>query len=146
GRFSAMHQLTLVLPLLACVFGGMSAGCTVTASPVPPVVTVPAATGSLTLRWHISGADDPAACSAYDATTLQLVIYDANGTEVTTVAAPCESFSTTVTLPEGTYSADATLVDPSGGSRTVTKPLLAIEIVAGTDLAIDLDFPAGSFL
>jgi hypothetical protein len=138
--------MTFVLPLFACAFGGMSASCSITASPEPPVVIVPAATGSFTLRWSIDGTDDPSACSAYDATTLELVIYDESGTEVTTVDAPCETFSVSVPLPEGTYSADATLVDDAGNSRTLTKPLQAIEVVAGTDIAIDLDFPAGSFL
>jgi hypothetical protein len=139
-----MHQLTLVLPMLACAFGG--AGCSVTATREPPVVTVSPATGSLTLRWHFNGVDDPAVCSAYAATTLELVVYDETGSQVTTVNAPCETLSVSLALQDGTYSADATLVDAAGNSRTLTKPLHAIEVVAGTDIAIDLDFPSGSFI
>jgi hypothetical protein len=49
-------------------------------------------------------------------------------------------------LPDGSYTADVTLVDSAGNSRSVTKPLQAIEVVAGTDLAIDVDFPSSSIL
>jgi hypothetical protein len=141
-----MHHLTLVLSMLACAFGG--AGCSITTSSEPPVVTVPAGNGTLTLRWHFDGVDDPGVCRvcpAYGATTLELVIYDENGAQVTTVNAPCEGLSVSVVLPDGTYSADATLIDAAGNSRTLTKPLHAIVVVGGTDLAIDLDFPRGSF-
>lgn len=37
-------------------------------------------------------------------------------------------------------------MDAASGARSVTKPLSAIEVVAGTDIAIDLDFPASSIL
>ncbi len=138
-----MHPLTLAIPLLTALAGG-ALGCTVTAE--QPVVTVPAASGTLTVHWTVAGAADPSVCGAYAATDLELVVYDESGTEVASTTGPCEGFSLTLALPEGTYSADATLIDPSGTARSTTKPLQAIVVVAGTDIAIDLDFPQSSIL
>ena len=73
-------------------------------------------------------------------------MYDAAGNPVTTVDAPCESFSLTVELPEGRYTADATLVDQASRARSVPKTLSAVDIVAGTNLTINLDFPSSSML
>jgi hypothetical protein len=142
-----MRLLKLVTPLYACALAATLPCCSVGIGPeAPPVVAVPVATGTLTLRWTVAGAPDPSVCSAYGAPTLELVVYDASGAEVTTATAPCESFSLTLTLDEGSYSADATLVDLSSVARSVTKPLQDIAIVQGTDLALDVDFPTSSIL
>ena len=141
-----MHLVTLVLPLLAATLSGASLGCSVGVSSEPPVVVATAPTGTLTVRWLVTGTASPPACSVYGASTLELVVYDTGGNEVAHANEPCSSFGLSLELPEGTYSAEATLIDSAGNSRTTTKPLQAIEVVAGTDLAIDLDFPASSFL
>jgi hypothetical protein len=117
----------------------------VTTSPEPAVVVVPA-TGTLTVRWTVAGTADPLMCSAYAASNLELIVYDESGTEIASANAPCHGFSVTMALPEGTYTAHATLIDSAGGARSTTKPLFAIDVVRGTDLAIDLDFPASSML
>lgn len=141
-----MYLAKLVIPLSACALAAATLGCAVGVDgPVgPPVAT--AAAGTLTVRWLVAGTTNGSLCGSYNATTLELVVYDAAGNQVTTANAPCESFSLTLALPDGTYSADVTLVDPAGNSRSVTKPLAAIEVVAGTDLAIDVDFPSTSIL
>jgi len=141
-----MHLLTLVIPLSTWALAGGALGCSVTATPPSAVVTVPAATGTLTIHWTVAGASDPSVCSAYGATDLELVVYDESGTEVATTTGACEGFSLTLALPDGTYTADATLIEPNGTARSTTKPLQAIVIVGGTDLAIDLDFPQSSIL
>ena len=144
-----MHLLTPVIPLLTWALAGASLGCSVVASPAEPapsVVTVPAAPGQLTVRWTVAGSDHPAVCSAYAASDLELVVYDEAGSHYATATAPCDGFTLTLPLPEGTYSADATLIDARSNARSTTKPLHAIEIVGGTDLAIDLDFPSTSIL
>ena len=139
-----MHLLTLVIPLSTWALAGGALGCTLTTE--PPVVVVPAASGTLTVRWTVAGSDHPAACGVYGATDLELVVFDENGAQVASTLGACEGFSLTLALPEGTYSAEATLVDPRGSARSVTKPLQAIVVVRGTDLAIDLDFPQSSIL
>ena len=141
-----MYLAKLVIPLSACALAAATLGCTVgVEAPVGPPVTT-AAAGTLTVRWLVSGTTDPSMCDANRASTLELVVYDAAGTQVATATAPCESFSLTLPLSDGTYSADVTLIDPAGNSRSVTKPLSAVEIVTGTDLAIDVDFPSNSIL
>lgn len=143
-----MHLLTLVISLLSCALGASAMGCSVgvSATPEPPIVTTPASTGTVTLRWLVAGTTSPTVCATFAATMLELVIYDAAGNQVATANAPCGSFAVTVELPEGSYTADATLVDDNSNARSVTKPLAAIEVVPGTDLAIDLDFPPSSIL
>jgi hypothetical protein len=142
-----MRLFELALSLAACALVTALPACSVGLGAEPPIVTsVPDTTGTVTVQWTVAGAPDPSVCSAYGATTLELVVYDANGTQVATANAPCDSFALTLTLDEGTYTADATLVDPDSTARSVTKPLDDIDVVAGTDLSIDLDFPTSSIL
>jgi hypothetical protein len=144
GRLTAMRVAALVVPLCACILAAPCAGCTV-GFEGPPVTTTVAA-GTLTITWLVAGRSDPSLCAAYGASALELVVYDEAGAEVTTVNAPCESSSLTVTLPEGTYTAEATLVDAVSRARSTTKAITTFDVVAGTDLAISLDFPASSML
>jgi hypothetical protein len=104
------------------------------------------ALGTLTVNWTISGADDSLVCSDFGADRLELVIYDDRGVVADEVNPFCESFSTSVDLVEGNYYADATLVDSADASVTITEPIDAIDIIAGTELSVGLDFPADSFL
>jgi len=124
------------------------AGCQVAVEPLPvsPPVTAPAETGTVTIRWLVAGRTDVALCNGYGASHLELVIYDVNGSTVARQYAPCGSFTTTLALPAGSYTADVTLVGPSNEAISVTKPLAAVDVVAGTDLAISVDFPSSSML
>ena len=139
----------MVLPLaVAALAAAALAGCSVAVEPdnfAPPPTTLEAS-GTVTLDWLVAGRTDPGLCAAYGATHVELVVYDATGATVARQYARCESFSLTVPLPAGTYTADATLVDPNSNALSVTKPLEAIEVVPGTDLAINLDFPSSSML
>jgi hypothetical protein len=139
-----MDLVSLVIPLAACALSGASLGCSVIAEPA--TVTVPASTGTLTVRWLVAGGTDPRGCIAYGASLLELVVYDEGGSPVVRANGACSDFGLTVDLPEGTYSADVTLTDAAGSSRSTTKQLNAIDVVAGTDLAIDVDFPSSSIL
>jgi hypothetical protein len=139
-----MRIAALVFSLLACVLAAGPLGCVVGVTPSPPAATP--TTGTLTVTWLMAGTTDPSLCAGYGVSSLELAVYDTAGNPVTTVDAPCESFSLTVELPDGRYTADATLVDSASRSRSVTKPLSSIDIVAGTDLTIDLDFPSSSML
>jgi hypothetical protein len=142
---SAMQFMTQVLTLLSAL-AASALGCSVAVSPSPPDVVVPANAGTLTVRWLVAGGTDPATCDAYGATTMEVVVYDASGAEIAKANAPCSAFAITIPLPDGTYSAEATLIDPGSNARSVTKPLHGLEVVSGTDLAVDLDFPTTSIL
>lgn len=141
-----MHLGTFVIPLLTAALTAASMGCSVAVSPSPPVGVETAAMGTMTLRWTVTGTTSPSACAAYGATLLEVVVYDAAGNEVAHANQGCGAFGITLDLPDGTYTAEVTLIDSAGNARSVTKPLHAIEVVTGTDIAIDLDFPAASFL
>ena len=138
-----------MLPLIAGALAAAGlAGCAVSLEPdnLPPPLAAPASRGTVTLNWLVAGRTDPGLCAAYGATHVELVVYDDTGRTIARQYAPCESFSLTLPLPAGTYTADATLVDPRSNALSVTKPLEAIDIIPGTDLAINLDFPSSSML
>ena len=101
--------------------------------------------GQLTLLWSIDGTTDPGACDFYGADRLELVIFDEVAL-LEEIEAPCEDFGVTVDLLDGFYEAEATLVDPADASVTVTEEINNMDVVAETELVIELDFPVGSFL
>lgn len=102
--------------------------------------------GTLTVEWTIDGRRDPIDCADFGVDRLELVVSNARGNLVEEVEPWCESFFVTVDLFEGRYFADATLVDSFDRSATLTVPIDAIDIIAGTDLVVQVDFPLGSFL
>jgi hypothetical protein len=138
-----MHFITPVISFL-CALAAPAMGCSIAVSPTPPIAL--AGEGTVTVRWLVTGTTDPRMCDAYGATTLELILYDASGNEYARANAPCDAFYVSVPLPEGTYSAEVTLVDPRSNARSVTRPLEVIDVIAGTDLAIDIDFTASSML
>lgn len=145
-----MRVWKLMGPLTSCAFAlGALSGCSLAVSPGPPGPgpgVAPASGGTITVDWLVAGTDDPRLCASYGADQIEVVVYDQSGSEVATANAPCGSFSVTVPLPEGSYSADVTLVDRGGNSVTTTKPLNNLDVVPGTDLAVSLDFPTSSIL
>lgn len=136
------------LPSLICagLLALGASGCFFETDDDDRVIVVPARTGALTVNWTIAGTVDPAACALSGADAFELVVYDDFGRFVTEAEAPCESFFISIELDDGFYSADATLVDVFDGAVTVTAPLENLDIIADTELVIDLDFPSSSFL
>jgi hypothetical protein len=136
----------LILGFSGCLLCAMPlGGCAVEAgisTPAPP----PDRSGSITVQWTIASTAAPAQCAYYRADSLELVIYDEAGAKVITTDAPCEAFAVQVDLPPGVYHADATLVDVNKAPRSLTLPLNDLDVTTGTDLAVDTDFPARSFL
>ena len=155
-----MDLLKRMLPLAAGALAAVAlAGCSVAVEPspeLPPIleppileptpVVAPASSGLVTISWFVAGRSDAGLCVAYGATNLELVVYDARGAVVTREYAPCGDFSIRLALPAGTYTAEVTLVGRSNEAITVTKPLDAIDVVPGTDLAISVDFPSSSMI
>lgn len=102
--------------------------------------------GTLTVNWSIDGLRDPFDCEDFGVDRLELVIFDLAGDEVDELEPFCESFGISVDLPEGSYFADVTLVDSFDRAATLTETLDALDIIAGTDLTVGVDFPVDSFL
>jgi hypothetical protein len=101
--------------------------------------------GTLEVRWTIDGLTDPLDCADFGVDRLEVRIYD-RGTLVDELEPYCEDFSVSLDMLDGIYDADATLVDSFDNAVSVTEPLDAIDIIEGTTLSIDVDFPIDSFL
>ena len=135
----------LVKPLFACALAAMVPACSFGVEG-GATVGAPVPSGTLTVRWLVTGAASASACSAAGGDFVEIIVYASDGNEVASTEAPCNAFGVTFNLAQGSYTADATLIDAAGSSRSVTKPLDDIRVVSGTDLAIDLDFTASSLL
>jgi hypothetical protein len=137
---------------LAAVSLGL--GCTAEGSiqtiPGPGGAVVPVPTeqrsGQVTIDFTVSGTRDPAICGAHAARELEVTVYDDAGRALATTYGACEGFSIVLELPEGRYQAQAQLVDEHRRAVSTTLPLQDLDVVAGTDLTVSADFPAGSFL
>jgi hypothetical protein len=101
--------------------------------------------GSLTLTWSIDGFQDPNDCIDLGVDRLELRIYTLRGDLVDEVEPICEDFAVTIDMVDGVYDAEATLVDSFDVAATLTEPIDEIDIQAGTDLQVDIDFPIQSF-
>ena len=101
--------------------------------------------GTLEVRWTIDGATDPLDCVDFSADRLELRVYE-GGDLVDEVEPFCEDFGIAIDLFDGIYDGEATLVDSRDRAVTLTEPLDEIDIIGGTILTIDVDFPLGSFL
>jgi len=104
------------------------------------------AVGTLTIEWTIDGQTNPDDCAAFGVDRFELVLYEGGDYVVDEVEPLCEAFSISVDMVDGLYYGDATLVDSFDRAATVTLPIDDIDIIAGTDLVIPVDFPIDSFL
>lgn len=100
--------------------------------------------GVLTVEWSVDDSFDPDACRDFDARTFELVVYDWDGHVAGDVHAPCDDFSLSLDLEDGTYSIDVTLLDGSDRKVTTTLPLDDVDIYAGDETVIPVDFPVDS--
>jgi hypothetical protein len=100
--------------------------------------------GSLSIDWTLDDTRDPRACDDYDAYDLELILYDDRGSVASRLSPACDDFGLTIDLLDGVYSLDATLVDRSGHSVSTTLKLDDIDVYAGEDTPISIDFPQDS--
>ena len=133
---SGIISLGLALGLSGCLFVADDDGDDY-AGPLP---------GTLTVEWSVEGQTDALDCADLGVDRLELVIYDSAGVEVAELEPFCEDFSVSVDLDEGRYFADVTLIDSFDRSATLTETIERIDIIAGTDLNVGVDFPIDSFL
>ena len=100
--------------------------------------------GTLTVEWTLDDSFDPGACHDYDARTLELVVYEWDGSVAADLHVPCDEFTASINLPDGTYAMDATLLDRSGREVTTTLSLDDIDVYYGEETFIPIDFPVDS--
>ena len=124
------------------LFGICGAGCTAEASVGP--IDVPPGNGTLTQRWSIGSSFDPNLCLTYGADRMELVIKDTRGRVVARAEQTCEEGEMTVTLPEGSYVADAVLIAADNTDVSTTLQLEPFRIYDGRDTFVDTDFPIDS--
>jgi hypothetical protein len=140
--------LPLLLPPWIIAAGDVSAS-TVSAAAVapaqPPFPEQPAAVGTLTVQWTISGRRDPIDCGGLGVDRLELSMRAAPGDEEQ-ADGPCDAFQLSLDLAPGTYNGDVVLVDRLNRPVTLAVPLEQIDIVAGRELVKSVDFPVGAFL
>ena len=101
-------------------------------------------TGVLTTLWSIDGSFDPAICDVFAVDAFELLVFDEFGGFVTDAFAPCESFAVSIELFPGFYDATGTLVDVANRPVSVTEPIQDVRITGGSELVVEIDYPAGS--
>jgi hypothetical protein len=109
------------------------------------VSVVPTQNGTVTLHWSVDGSFDPRACDAFAVAHARVDIYDYGGAPISTTFVDCRAFAATFELQPGTYSARLEMVDSAQQPRTTSLPINSFNVVSGTNLNIDSDFPADSF-
>ena len=119
-------------------------GCEVQAGIDPGPVVVTDDTGSLTIDFTVAGREDGAVCGEWDVAAADIQIIDAFGDLVSDVQVNCEDFSRTIDLPEDDYRAEVTLVDANDNALSTTAVVHRLEVLAGTDLEVGVDFPESS--
>ncbi|HTQ04285.1 MAG TPA: hypothetical protein VMI54_10530 [Polyangiaceae bacterium] len=129
------------------VVGALAAACALSGcggDNGPPDVAV-VGDGVLDVDWTIGDSKDPGACSANAADSIDVVVTTASGDVVGDFNAHCEDFVISIELAPGTYTGDATLLDPGGQPRTTPVELGSFDIQGDDELDIPIDFPLDSF-
>jgi hypothetical protein len=123
-----------------------ASGCFIeTSDPGPPPVVVEP--GRLIVRWLVTESNDPNLCVVAKVAAIDITVHTTSGEPAGEYQSSCENFATTISsLYPGNYVAEAVLIDSSGRPRTTIVDLRPFTIVDRTDLVIDVDFPADSFL
>lgn len=102
--------------------------------------------GTLTAEWSIDGYIEPSDCDFYRVDLFELVVYDGADRYYAEATAPCDAFNVSIDLPDGIYSADATLIDYSDRPATITLVIDQLDVRGGTELIVPIDFRPSSFL
>jgi hypothetical protein len=134
-RISSQFALSAALATLP--------GCFIESS--EPDTVVVAGDGLLTVTWTVAGSSDPLECEFQGADAIDIVVQSTGGSVVTQVTDDCEEGVTSISLPPGTYYADAVLIDIGGRPVTTPADLGRFSLYGGDELILDADFGADSF-
>jgi hypothetical protein len=100
----------------------------------------------LSVSWSIDGSTDPAECRYEDVSEISILVETRSGVTIGEYLADCRDFYTSIELDPGRYTANAVLLDGRGNERSTVVDLESFSLASGDELAIDVDFPADSFL
>jgi hypothetical protein len=104
-------------------------------------------TTRLTMRWTVDQSVDPNLCTLGQVVAMEIRVSTTAGELVGEFRAPCTAFVATISaLSPGDYVADAVLVDAAGEPRTTVIAIHPFAVLERSELVIDVDFPAESFL
>lgn len=118
-------------------------------APLPmatPTDEAPAAVGTLTLQWTISGRRDASDCAGLGVERLQLSVKSAAAADEDQSEGSCDAFQLSVDLAPGSYAGDAFFVDRFDRPVTLSVPLEQVEVMAGREVIKSIDFPVAAFL
>jgi hypothetical protein len=110
-----------------------------------PPVAVGSLVGQLTVDWSINGTRDPNQCSQGAAAAIEITVTNSAGLPAGRYQQSCNTFSTSITLDAGTYSAAAYLVDAAGTPRTTTIQINPFTLRGNDNLQTPIEFSADSF-
>jgi hypothetical protein len=135
-----MNTAKSFLPILVAA---LALGCQISGGSAE---ALPNQNGQLSVTWTVRSSQDARACDDVRATGTEVVVLDRSGNVVADTIASCPDFEATLVLPAGTFDAEVTLVDSSGNAVSTTLPLKTLDITPGTNLTVDVAFPAESIL
>jgi len=135
-----MRTLSRILGMVALA---ALPGCFVESS--EPETVIVSGDGLLTVTWTLDGTSDPAECAFQGADAIDVVVQTSSGTVVAEVTEDCEAAVTSVSLPPGTYYADAVLLNRAGRAVTTPADLGRFTLYGDDELIIDADFPTDAF-
>jgi hypothetical protein len=130
--------------LVAVCFSTLAA-CSVETTSAPPPPPAATTQGEAVVDWTIDGVKDPNKCAQATVATIEITVFDANGGHVGNFQQSCSAFATSIALAPGSYSANATLLDPGGAARTTSIAIQPFRILGNDTLNLPIDFPASSF-
>jgi hypothetical protein len=102
--------------------------------------------GEAVVDWTINGDKNSSECRQSDAGSVVITVYSRGGRSLGDFEQDCEAFATSIPLPPGDYTAEATLLDYDGEDRTTSVEISPFSIYGNDSVALDIDFPASSFL
>jgi hypothetical protein len=95
--------------------------------------------GTLVQNWTITGGTDPASCERAGAAQMRVVVVDSFGFVEATEFAPCQAFSTALSLSPDTYTATATFLNSS--NVAVSRTLLIPGFIISENLTTTVNVP-----
>ncbi len=142
-NWKAKLWLTALALMLPCIASGEPrAGA---ASHDAAADELPAA-GSLTLQWTLSGRREPLDCGGLGIDRFQVNLVAPGLGNVEPWQAPCDAFQLTVDLAPGSYAGEAVMVDRLDRPVTLDVPVEQVEVIAGREVLVAIDFPMAAFL